>query len=201
MVRNDHNRRESKNRKKHFKKANKTRSLKQYIMGTYFSHTPPFWMVLSAHRVFYSALYVSRYRYSELERSNVVQLDLSTRIIFRFLYEDDEPGKKNTQLFRVITPKNRCNHLSHVHAYISDCHIMARPLCYRQTVHDTSYLYDSRRYNSGDYDPSTNLVLYLSYRNNIKLDGKEQTTTLMQKRSLHKLQTMCQTVPHESCSS
>jgi ferredoxin-type protein NapH len=36
MVRNDHNGRESKKRKKHFTKTNKTRRLKQYLMGTVF---------------------------------------------------------------------------------------------------------------------------------------------------------------------
>jgi ferredoxin-type protein NapH len=36
MVRNDHNRRESKNRKKHFSKANKSRKLKQYLAGVLF---------------------------------------------------------------------------------------------------------------------------------------------------------------------
>lgn len=36
MVRNDHNHRESKNRRKRFRKANRSRKLKQYLMGAFF---------------------------------------------------------------------------------------------------------------------------------------------------------------------
>ena len=151
MTRKRHDDVQKREKKKKHQEGKEDEKVKTVYYGYCFSHTSPFGMVLPAYRLFYSALHVSRYRYRELERSNVVQLDVSTRIILRFLYENYKPGKKNTHFFRVITLKNRCNHFSDVHAYISDCHIMARPIRYRQTIHDTPYRYDSRRNNFGDY--------------------------------------------------
>ena len=190
MARNDYKDRKNKKRKKHINKAKKSRRIKQYIMGTIFLILLPFGWFYSLIGYFIPLCMIAGIGIASWKGRKWCNW-MCPRGSFSDSYmKVISPERKIPNYFPIITLKNRRNHLPYVHAYVSDCQIMARPICYRKVVHDTPYRYDCYWHNSGDYYPSANLVLYLSHRNNIKLGGKEQTTTLYERRSLHKLQTV-----------
>jgi hypothetical protein len=168
MVHNDHNGRESKKRKKHFSNANKTRRLKQYLMGTIFLILIPFGWFYPLIGYFIPLCMLAGIGIASLKGRTWCNW-ICPRGSFSDSYMKNISPERKIPIYFKSLPLRIGVIIFLMSMLTYQCQVMARSIRCRQAVHDTPYHYDRHRRHSGNNYPSADVVLYLSDRNNSQL--------------------------------